>query len=84
MLGARGGVAHPSGYPLYVMYLRAMAWLPGTPAHAAALATALLGAAQIGVLHAACRAWGSAPSRIRTRCHSAASPAILPKPRAAW
>jgi hypothetical protein len=60
-LGALGGRAHPSGYPLYVLWLRAWSWLPGTPAHAAALATALLGALTIAVLHAACRAWGARP-----------------------
>ncbi|MGE0546701.1 MAG: DUF2723 domain-containing protein [Kofleriaceae bacterium] len=58
-LGAVGGVAHPSGYPLYVLWLRALSWLPGTPAHAGAVATALLGALQVLVLHAACRAWGA-------------------------
>src|SRR5262249_15743297 len=26
-LGALGGVAHPSGYPLYVLWLRAWSWL---------------------------------------------------------
>ncbi|HEV7556840.1 MAG TPA: DUF2723 domain-containing protein, partial [Kofleriaceae bacterium] len=57
-LGTVGGVPHPPGYPLYMLWLRAMSWLPGTPAHAAALATAILGAATLGVLHAACRAWG--------------------------
>jgi hypothetical protein len=60
-LGAIGGRAHPSGYPLYVLWLRAWSWLPGTPAHGAAIATAILGAAAIGVLHAACRAWGARP-----------------------
>lgn len=60
-LAALGGRAHPSGYPLYVLWLRAWSWLPGTPAHAAALATAILGAATLGVLHAACRAWGARP-----------------------
>jgi len=61
-LGALGGRAHPSGYPLYVLWLRAWSWLPGaTPAHTAALATAILGALAIGVLHAACRAWGARP-----------------------
>src|ERR1044071_6690176 len=41
-LGALGGAAHPSGYPLYVLWLRAWSWLPAqTPAHAAALATAV-------------------------------------------
>ena len=59
-LGALGGAAHPSGYPLYVLWLRATAWLPGaTAAHTAAIATAILGAAQMLVLHAACRAWGA-------------------------
>lgn len=60
-LGAIGGVAHPSGYPLYVLLLRALAWLPGSPAHAAALATALIGAAAVVAVHAACRAWGARP-----------------------
>ena len=44
-LSVTGGVAHPPGYPLYVLYLRAMSWLPGSSgAHTAALATAILGA----------------------------------------
>lgn len=61
-LAMTGGVAHPPGYPLYVLYLRAMAWLPGgSGAHTAALATALLGAVTALVLHAACRAWGARP-----------------------
>jgi hypothetical protein len=60
-LAATGGAAHPSGYPLYVLWLRAMSWLPGPSAHAAALATAIVAAASIGVLHAACRAWGARP-----------------------
>jgi hypothetical protein len=61
-LGALGGCAHPTGYPLYVLYLRALSWLPGTSAaHTAALATAVLGAAEVLVLHAACRAWGARP-----------------------
>jgi hypothetical protein len=59
-LGTTGGVAHPPGYPLYVMYLRAMAWLPGeSAAHVAARATVVLGALTVLVLHAACRAWGA-------------------------
>ena len=62
-LGALGGAAHPSGYPLYVLWLRAWSWLPGTsPAHTAAIATAILGALSIAVLHAACRAWGARPT----------------------
>ncbi|MBA3461968.1 MAG: DUF2723 domain-containing protein [Deltaproteobacteria bacterium] len=60
-VGAVGGSAHPSGYPLYVMWLRLWSWLPGTPAHAAAVATVMLSAAVIFVLHAACRAWGARP-----------------------
>ena len=61
-LGAVGGIAHPSTYPGYILWLRALSWLPvDTPAHAAALATALLAAASVYVLHAACRAWGAKP-----------------------
>ena len=58
-LAQTGGTAHPTGYPLYLLWLRALAWLPGSPAHAAALATAILGAATVLALHAACRAWGA-------------------------
>lgn len=59
-LGSIGGTAHPSGYPLYLIWLRVMSWLPGsTPAHTAALATAVIGAGAVLVLHAACRAWGA-------------------------
>src|SRR5215468_7803311 len=62
-LGTVGGVAHPSGYPAYLLWLRAMAWLPGTtPAHTTAIATAILAAIQLVVLHAACRAWGARPT----------------------
>lgn len=62
-LGAIGGPAHPSGYPLYLLWLRAWSWLPtATAAHAAGLATALLAAVQLAVLHAACRAWGARPA----------------------
>jgi hypothetical protein len=60
-LGAIGGVAHPSGYPLYVLYLRAWSLLPLEPAHAAAIGTAVIGATTIAVLHAACRTWGARP-----------------------
>jgi hypothetical protein len=59
-LGTIGGVAHPSGYPLYLMWLRLWSWLPvGSPAHAAAIATALIGIGAVVALHAACRAWGA-------------------------
>jgi transmembrane protein TMEM260 (protein O-mannosyltransferase) len=62
-LGALGGGAHPSGYPLYVLWLRAWSWLPGaTPAHTTALATAILGGLTVAVLHAACGAWGARPA----------------------
>jgi hypothetical protein len=61
-LAALGGASHPPGYPLYVLWLRAWAWLPAeSPAHAAALATVILASLQALVLHAACRAWGARP-----------------------
>ena len=61
-LGTIGGVAHPSGYPLYLLWLRAWSWLPvSSPAHVTALATAVLGVGVVVVLHAACRAWGARP-----------------------
>ncbi|MBX3214438.1 MAG: DUF2723 domain-containing protein [Labilithrix sp.] len=59
-LAEHGGVAHPPGYPLYVLWLRVTAWLPATsPAHRAALATAVLGAASVLALQHACRRWGA-------------------------
>lgn len=59
-LGVIGGAAHPSGYPLYLLWLRAWSWLPSSsPAHAAAMATAILAALQALILHASCRAWGA-------------------------
>lgn len=61
-LSTLGGVAHPTGYPLYVLWLRAWSWLPvDSPAHAASIATGILTALEILVLHAACRAWGARP-----------------------
>ena len=55
-LSATGGAAHPSGYPLYVLWLRAWSWLfCGTVAHRAALATAILGVLAVLALRAACR-----------------------------
>jgi hypothetical protein len=60
-LGAVGGVGHPPGYPLYVLWLRLWSWLPLEAAHTAALATALLAALSVFVLHAASRAWGARP-----------------------
>jgi hypothetical protein len=77
-LGAIGGRAHPSGYPLYVLWLRAWSWLPGTPAHAGALATAILGALAVVVVHAACRAWGARPlAATITAAMFAAAPVIV-------
>ncbi len=53
-----GGVAHPPGYPLWTLLLRAMSWMPGSnPSLAAARATAVVGAIAVGVLFAACRSW---------------------------
>jgi hypothetical protein len=78
-LGTIGGVAHPSGYPLYLLWLRLMSWLPAaSPAHATAIATAVLGAAQVLVLHGACRAWGARPaSATIAAAVFAASPLVL-------
>ncbi len=60
LIFAEGGVPHPSGYPAYALWLRAMSWLPGaSPAHGAALATAILGLATVGVAALACRRWGA-------------------------
>jgi hypothetical protein len=58
-LFAEGGMAHPPGYAAYTLWLRAFSWLPGTPAHGAALATALLAVAAAVVLYRAARAWGA-------------------------
>jgi hypothetical protein len=62
-----------------VLWLRALAWLPSaSPAHAAAIATALLGALQAVVLHAACRAWGApAPAATVATGVFAAAPLAL-------
>jgi hypothetical protein len=55
-----GGVAHPPGYPLFILWLRALRWLPAaSPAHAAALATALTGGLALLALSRAARAWGA-------------------------
>jgi len=60
--GFAGGIGHPTGYPSYLLWLHATAWLPGaTPAQTAAISTAILAAIQLLVLHAACRAWGARP-----------------------
>lgn len=55
-----GGAAHPSGYPLYILYLRAMRWLPAaSPAHGAALATAILAVVGLFTAYRAMRAFGA-------------------------
>ncbi|MFT6396162.1 MAG: hypothetical protein ACJAYU_000905 [Bradymonadia bacterium] len=57
---ATGGVPHPSGYPAFAVYLRLMSWMPGvSPAHGAAISTAILGIAAVVMVRAACRAWGA-------------------------
>jgi Protein of unknown function (DUF2723) len=62
LIFAEGGVPHPSGYPVYVLWLRALAWLPASsPAHGAALATAILGIGCAIVIYLAARAWGATP-----------------------
>lgn len=59
-LFATGGVAHPPGYPLYVLVLRAFSWIPArSAAHGAALVTALIAIAAVGMLARACRSWGA-------------------------
>ncbi|MBL9019499.1 MAG: DUF2723 domain-containing protein [Myxococcales bacterium] len=68
-LGAVGGRAHPSGYPLYTLFLRATSWLPlGSAAARANSATALLAVAHVLMLHAACRAWGIRASAATWAC----------------
>ncbi|MEO8704839.1 MAG: DUF2723 domain-containing protein [Kofleriaceae bacterium] len=60
-LGSIGGIAHPSGYPSTILWLRLFSWLPTSAANSASIATAVLGALTILTLHAACRAWGARP-----------------------
>lgn len=61
-LFANGGVAHPPGYPLYVLALRAFAWLPvDTPARGAAIATAVLAALSVFALERTARSLGADP-----------------------
>lgn len=68
-LFALGGVAHPPGYPLWTLLMRALSWMPGaTPSLAAARATALLGAIAVGVLYAACRSWGASRGASAVAC----------------
>jgi len=60
LIFAGGGLAHPSGYPLYTLILRCFSWFPGaTPAHAAALVTAAIGIATVAVMVVTARRWGA-------------------------
>jgi hypothetical protein len=55
-----GGVAHPPGFPLYVLILRLFRFIPASsPAHAAALLTAVLASLSVLALACACLAWGA-------------------------
>ncbi len=57
---AQGGVPHPSGYPLFVVLLRALSWIPrSSAAHGASLVTAAIGVTAVGMIMVACRAWGA-------------------------
>ncbi len=78
-LGTVGGIAHPSGYPGNILWLRALSWLPGdSAAHTTALATVVMSVLQVLVLHAACRAWGASPlaATVATALY-AGSPVVL-------
>lgn len=75
---ARGGVAHPPGYPLYEMMLRAFAWLPLDAPFGSAFVTALIGAASLVFLHAAAIAWGA------SRPSAAIATAVFAGSRLAW
>ena len=58
-VGSAGGVAHPPGYPLFVLWCRVWSWLPAaSPTHRIALATAILGALAVFMLQEAAVAWG--------------------------
>lgn len=58
-----GGVAHPPGFPLYVMLLRLFHFVPAkTPAHAAALFSAVTATGTAFALLRAGRLWGASPA----------------------
>jgi hypothetical protein len=59
---ARGGVAHPSGYPLYCILLRLCAWMPGGAVMGSSRVSAIIGALSVAALYRACRAWGASPT----------------------
>ena len=56
---AKGGVAHPSGYPLYCLLLRLCAGMPGGPILGSSRVSAIIGALSIAAVYRACRAWGA-------------------------
>lgn len=61
-VGAVGGVAHPPGYPLFILWSRALGWLPAaSPTHRVALATAVAAALAVFMVETAARAWGARP-----------------------
>ncbi len=61
-LAARGGVAHPPGYPLYTLLLRATSgWLAASPILGPARATAVIAALAAGALYVACRSFRATP-----------------------
>jgi hypothetical protein len=58
-VASAGGVAHPPGYPLFVLWCQLWSWLPAaSPTHRIALATAILGALAVFMLQEAAVAWG--------------------------
>lgn len=77
-LFATGGVAHPPGFPLYVLLLRALRFVPAqSPAHGAALITATLGAAAVFATARACRAFGASNGATAVATAAFASSALL-------
>jgi Protein of unknown function (DUF2723) len=61
-LAARGGVAHPPGYPLLTLVLHAFSrTASSSPVLGAARVTAVIGALAAGALYVACRSWGCSP-----------------------
>lgn len=58
LIAHTGGYAHPPGYPLYSMYLQLARFIPFTSAaHAASVATAVLGAISVALTYIAARCW---------------------------
>jgi hypothetical protein len=54
------GIAHPPGYPLYVLLLALARLVPASsPAHAAALLTSIMATASVALLAWAARGWGA-------------------------